>query len=416
MKRKTDPAPFLFGLLIISVIGVAAILVTLIMREYFRQTTNVSETQSAEIQYSIPVSSPVDALVTNHFAEPQDYISPEVDFSNQAIQLIWFYKPPSDGYLDPLVNSFDYFILTKVDEPVRDEIKQLGSQATFLQYLRIEAIQDPGDCETQPNRNQVADQVGDYCRISEQHPDWFLLDENGQRMVGGDGYVIMDPGNLEWRQFWLERTIVSQEELGWDGVFLDNLEGGIHRRRRFEQMPAKYPTEEEYVSAVLGFIEYIYTGYFVPQGRPLMANIVYFEDKYWYTALQYLDGAMKENWAVSHSGKYRDPEEWETDLRRAEQTQAMGKYAILVSQGDQHDYDRQQFAFASSLLITYGKTYFRYTNGDVYDATWLYPNYNIELGKPLGARYYEDGLWRRDFTKGYVTVDPVNHIGNIFIP
>jgi hypothetical protein len=94
-------------------------------------------------------------------------------------------------------------------------------------------------------------------------------------------------------------------------------------------------------------------------------------------------------------------------------TQNQGKHIILVSQGRYVDAARQQFAYASYLLIANGKAAFRYSNAAAYRQVWPYSNYNINLGTPLGPRYQSGNLWRRDFTRGYVIVDPVNHTGTI---
>jgi hypothetical protein len=99
-----------------------------------------------------------------------------------------------------------------------------------------------------------------------------------------------------------------------------------------------------------------------------------------------------------------------------EQSQQLGKRVILISQGDQSDLPRQQFAFASYLLIAQGDASFRYTNSvSAYDKVWLYANYTTDLGAPKAAKYLVNSVWRRDFTKGYVLVNPVNHTGQIVL-
>src|SRR6186713_768849 len=74
-----------------------------------------------------------------------------------AVRLAWFYKPPKDKNLTPLAKFFQVFVLTKADEQVRDQLKSLGVQAPIMQYLRFDAIEDPGSCSARPHRNQVAD-------------------------------------------------------------------------------------------------------------------------------------------------------------------------------------------------------------------------------------------------------------------
>ncbi|MGB0389071.1 MAG: putative glycoside hydrolase [Ardenticatenaceae bacterium] len=340
------------------------------------------------------------------------------DTVDDVVQLAWFYKPPSDDDLDTLQENFDTFILTRNDEDQRDALKARGVESPFLQYIAFEVIIDPGSCTAQPWRNQAADRIGDFCYISENHPDWFLLNTDGNRMVGdlGGGMrsVMMDPGNPEWRAFWLERARENQESYGWDGVFIDNVEGSLGKRERRNQLPAAYPDDASYQAAVEGFLAYVSTEYFQPEGRPLYGNIIVLRDSdVWFRYMQYMDGAMEEGWAVDWSDGYLGAQTWEEHMQRVEQTQAQGKQTILVAQGEQRDDERQTFAYASYLLVSDGNSCFRYTNDDNYSEPWLYSNYQIELGAPLGTRYQDGDAWVRDFANGSVRVDPTSNSATI---
>lgn len=337
--------------------------------------------------------------------------------SNATARLAWFHKPPSDGDLTPLRQHFDTFILTKNDENVRDTLKNQGIAGPFLQYLRFEAIMDPGSCTAQPWRNQVADRIGDFCEISAKHADWFLVDSNGNRIVeneGGNKFYLMDPGHSGWRTFWLERARQSQEQLGWDGVFLDNVEASLAKRQRNGALPVKYPDDASYQAAVNGFLADIDNAYFSPQGRPLQANIIALKDpSIWFSYLEHLDGAMEEGWAVDWSSGYLTSAQWEEHISRVEKTTALGKQAVLVSQGSQNDAQRQAFAYASYLLVASDTASFRYAHSSSYHQAWVYSNYSLDLGGPVGPRYQSANVWRRDFTRGFVTVDPVTHTATI---
>ncbi|MEK7324837.1 MAG: putative glycoside hydrolase, partial [Chloroflexota bacterium] len=285
--------------------------------------------------------------------------------------------------------------------------------------LRLDTIYNPGSCTEPPLRNQVADQVGDFCAISEQHPDWFLLDADGNRIFSQDNpeFVMMDPGNPGWRAFWLERARQNQEEYDWDGVFADNAEAGLGKRRLWGALPAAYPDDASYRSAITGFLEYLYTSYFQPEGRLLQANIIALDDGgAWLEYLQYLDGAMDESFAMGWSDDYLSVVQWEAEVSRAEETQALGKHVVLVSQGDRDDAERQTFAFASYLLASNGRASFRYADNEAYREVWLYSNYQLDLGAPLGPRYRAGSVWRRDFTQGSISVDPVNKTAAIEQP
>ncbi len=333
-------------------------------------------------------------------------------------QLAWFYKPPTDDDLGTLEQNFSTFILTKNDEDKRDALRAQGVEAPFLQYIASEVIIDPGSCTTKPWQNQAAYRVGDFCEISDNHADWFLLDEAGNRIVeelgGGMKGVMMDPGNTEWRAFWLERAREMQETLGWDGVFMDNVEASLSKRERRGQLPAAYPDDASYQAAVEGFLAYVYTSYFQPEGRILQGNIIELrDDEVWFRYLQYMDGAMEEGWAVDWSDGYLNADKWERHMVRVEQTQFEGKQAVLVSQGAQENTQRQEFSYASYLLVSNGNASFRYTNDEDYRDPWLYSNYDYDLGAPPGARYQDGNTWRRAFEHGTVAVDPTTNSASI---
>jgi hypothetical protein len=329
--------------------------------------------------------------------------------------LAWFYKPPEIGLLPTLAQNYNVFILTHKDEGERDALKALGVESPILLYLQLLEIKNPGSCTGSPQGNQVAYQPGDFCEISEQHPDWFLLDQNGNRIVDNQS-VYMDPGHPEYRAFWLERARALQEQYNWDGFFIDNLEASLSKITAKGVVPAKYPDDTSYQAAIEGFLKYLRDNYFEPQKRPVVANIISMKDwKVWLHYLQYLDGAMIEAFAVNWNHDYRSVSEWEEQLAAIDQALVRGKSLILVSQAKQPDEKRQRFALASYLLIANDYASFRYADAEGYREVFLYENYSLDLGDPLGPRYKEGDTWRRDFTNGYVLANPQTHSAEIIL-
>jgi len=366
-------------------------------------------------------------LVTSSSATETPTLAPTVNLTNTSparlkipIRLAWFTSlPKSVEDIETVANWFDFFILIQGDEKHRDLVKSLGADGPFLQYLEFETIQDPGSCSAEPKINQVTDKIGDFCRISNDHPDWFLLDKNGKRIKVTDSdnvWYVMDPGNAGWRGFFLERVQEFQSDPNWDGVFLDNVPTSLVSREDDESLPSAYPDDTSYQEAVQGFLQFLYNGYFQPTHKLLIANFVSRRDNAsWIEQLNYVDGAMFEGWAIDWPDGYRSANVWEAQMKVAEQTQQYGKDIILVSQGTKEDVNLQNFAFASYLLINLGKAAFRYANSSHYREIWLYDNYSVDLGAPLGLRYKIGNEWRRDFTNGYVKVNPVTHTAEIKI-
>lgn len=338
--------------------------------------------------------------------------------ANKLVNLAFFYKPPSNSDAATVTNNFNNVILTGGDENFRDQLIAAGFASTIPQYYRSEGIQDPGSCTASPANNQVAYKAGDFCDISQNHPDWFLLDTNGNRMRTSptSSYYRMDPGNAGWRNFFVTRLLEIDQQKGWSGVFLDNLEASLAEIQNDGLMPAKYPDNASYQAALIVFLQYLNQNYALPYDRTVMANIIARSDEVqWFNYMPYLNGAMQERWGVPWASTtgYLSESKWNSDMALAEKTQAQGKYILLVAQGSKTDTARQNFAFASYLLISNGYASFRYTDSSTYREVWLYDNYKVQLGTPLGTRYQTGTAWRRDFTNGYVIVDPVNNTANI---
>ena len=336
-----------------------------------------------------------------------------------STKLAWFYKPPADGNITLVAENFSTYIMTKGNEATRDQFINLGApQSPVLEYLRFEAIMDPGSCTAKPWQNNVAYMVGDFCSISAEHPDWFLLNTAGQRIVhvyATTSFYLMDPGNPGWRAFFLQRVSqIFAADPVWDGVFLDNVEVTNAFHVAAGENLAAYPDNASFQAAVQGFLQYLHESFFQPQGKVLYANLISRTDDALFTSyMTSLDGAMHEGWAIDDPNRWRSVTTWEKHMNLVEQSEAMGKPLILVSHGTQIDLELQQFAYASYLLVADGLTSFRYGSDSAYTQAWLYDNYRLQLGTPLGARYKVGSAWHRDFSNGSVSVDPGTHAVSI---
>lgn len=369
------------------------------------QTLDINDSLEGDVPQPMPEQRPQTTVVPTSEPTPLPPFKP--------LSLAWFYHAPADG-VDPafLAQYFDFFISTRGLAAGRDQLRALGSQAFFYQYVVLNEVLQAETCDAKPYDQQAASRPGDFCRIDSLHPDWFLLTSDGRRVQDKPPYDsawMMDPSNPEWRQFWIER-VLERDFSGWDGVFLDNLEA--NPRYQADNL-MKYPTPADYQQANLGFLKMIYEE-FHARGLRVFANILHVTNSdEWQLYLPYLDGVMIENFAVDwESGQRLSEEEWQLHMQSALTAQAQGKEVILVARGDADDIPRQEFALASYYLINNGKAYFRYTS-DEYDELLWFMNYLIEPGVPLGEMYFDNGLWKRDFENGQVVVDPKDQSASI---
>jgi hypothetical protein len=371
--------------------------------------------QEPEVFYRdvTPVVSATPSTAKTPASAPDSTQTPfSPDENNPLIKLAWFHNPVYDAEPDVLASNYDLFILTRTDEQFRDSLKALGSKAKFLMFIGFESIHNPGSCTEQPWLNQAAYKVGDFCDIRDNHPDWFLLDTGGNQVIlkwEDQQFYFMDPANEGWQNFLIDRIRQMRQTNGWDGVFMDNMDASLGRFTRNGIQLAKYPDNISLQKAHTALLVKVRNELAGPGKFPLFANITYLEEPaVFYQYMQYLDGAMIEDFAVDWTF-YHSPTTWLSQMDFIEKAQKYGRKFILVAQGTQNDNQRQVFALASYLLINNGNLYFRYTNQEYYRYSWLYENYEIQLGSPLGMRYQSQGFWQRDFEHGQVRVNPVTH-------
>lgn len=343
-------------------------------------------------------------------------------------QLMWFYKPPKDTTVENIAPHFSSYVLTKNDEKSVTKLNNMGEDPV-LQYIKFDNIDDPCkqalkpkgtpcSCSKKPLNNQVAWDPVDVCWIRDNHPDWFLRDSNNN-LLYYENQLMMDPGNKGWRDFWLSRIKISQPQ-GWDGIFIDNLatQFGMHHGD-FSKKLKKYPTDESYRDAVVGFLSYVRTQYFKPNKRLMYGNISTYwnQEPVYFRYMEHLDGAMDEFWAYPRTGWY-PIKSFQRRLDRLGDTVKRGKVVYLVSQGPRSNSQRQQFGLATYLLIADSKAFFRYTSDKDggYGQMWLYDNYKLKLGEPLGAyKKNSSNVYTREFANGKVTVNPIAQTSNITI-
>jgi hypothetical protein len=338
------------------------------------------------------------------------------------VSLAWFYIQPSGGVpCSNLVPMFNFFIGTKGRETCRDTVRSLGRDFGLM-YLRFDGIQDldrafdnpDATCTRTPFGNQVAYKRGDVCQLREIAQDWALRRPDGSLIRTAGDFIMMDPANLSWRAYFIERAMEMQTIYGWNGLFLDNVSASMNN----VGLPLRdYPDDLAYQNAIADFLATIRLAF---DDRPVWGNMIFqTTSSVWYRYGEHLDGQMEESAFLNWSSGYLSATQWRNQLTRIETTIASGVDVILVSQGARIDNARQQFAFASYLLIAAPGIHWRYSqDGAGYSEIWDYNNYALarRLGRPLTDRYVlPDGSWERRFEYGVVTANPVTRVGTITV-
>jgi len=276
--------------------------------------------------------------------------------------------------------------------------------------------------------------------INRDHPDFFLLDKNGQRCAAyepeyKDRY-LMDFGSPGYQKYWVEAVTHDVLNQPWrgSGIHIDN----IGPLLTFPvATPAKYDTDEKWCKATLNFVDYV-TGAMHQQGCKVWINAGGTDNDRGWKALMQLDGLSNPPDVVGEEGAFavssgtgdtRFPAEdkWKhsvdflSQLRRSRQAYFSHTKLRRDAVGTDN-YGRPVtfwqslwFAMCSYLL---GKddqssnAYFFFSGRDGYGSVnWWFDEYErIDLGKATGpykmAKHGAANVYWREFARGYVFVNP----------
>lgn len=348
----------------------------------------------------------------------------EFTAQEEIAQKAYFWRPPADASAEELASRKGHVTLTHGDEGERDALIEAGMDADDISvYMLAEMVLDTRGIDDLWWWNNAAYEVGSFEEIWNYHEDWFLLDEEGERMTGTPTYVseaygtrdwyLMDPGEAGWRAYFVDRLSNLITEHNWRHVYLDNIELSLDKRLREGNgtVPGRYPTDAAWAAATREFADHVRRE--LQQRHPetkVYANLIEIPTRdsvEWHRTMSVLDGAMEEAWGAGWTDDaFFSASDWLADVRRIERSQAEGKDVWVVAQGSRTDVARQNFLYASYLLATQGNAYFRYAHSRQYDEAWHYDNYELELGRPTSERRRDGRLWTRSFESGDVTVDP----------
>jgi hypothetical protein len=80
-------------------------------------------------------------------------------------------------------------------------------------------------------------------------------------------------------------------------------------------------------------------------------------------------------------------------------------YAVDTDDTGRQDMNRMRLGLTLSLLND--NTYFTYDFGPRdHGQSWWFPEYDVDLGKPLGNYYLKDEIYYREFENGVVVASP----------
>jgi hypothetical protein len=319
-----------------------------------------------------------------------------------------FFRAVYGGYggtrLPPVQEGARYgvMILHYYDRRVIPRLKAGNHGLEVLMYVDMMSS-DPRD------PSGAADWAG-YTDARANHPEWFLRDGNEIPLIFKDYPTsrVMDIGNTSYQLAGATRVIRNAKAGGFDGVFLDDANASL--RWVIAGGSAEcvtYPTQPQWQSAVYSFLSGV--GPLLRRaGLLAIANIggSTITSGLWQKWNGPIDGAMEESFTNGGSGVDSVANgQWPAKLGHALWSERNGK--ISLDHAVTRTRRGARYALATMLLVAGGKNLFSASVGYSHEVWW--PEYRTanSLGRPVeGFHVLRDGVYRRDFTRGVVLVNP----------
>lgn len=297
--------------------------------------------------------------------------------------------------------------------------KKYNPNIKVLVYKNMSASIDTYELDPKTGDTLISTGVG-YDYAAKNHPDWFLLDADNNRIrfVDYDNLRQMDIGNSGYQEYWSNTVTAELVKYAWDGVFIDDVLFAVSEHHPGLKMK-QYQTDIAFQTANKSMLNVVQTK-LKAAGKMSIGNMTGALNApgQWNEYLKYMDGALDEWWLVNGPGDYNGGHLWHSEMAEAASAAKMNKLILVQPHSSESDAKGYYYALASYWLVNDGNVSFSeqpVADGYYLPYTWR-PEYEWNMGKPLGA-YDSVGTnfkyYRRDFTRTVVIVNP--QIANISI-
>jgi hypothetical protein len=260
---------------------------------------------------------------------------------------------------------------------------------------------------------------------------WLLKDASGNYLTpaAGDFHWFGDVGDPNYQKAWVDNVSTFLLAHHADGVFIDNvlcqfggLDNGV--------LPAKYPTDAAWANAQVAFLAAIYPAMHA-KGLYVSVNAYCYgpddgsaNTAWWTRIAPYVDGELTESFEQNPSNSaqlfFNAPTvswmgNWLGKLDVIKAAQAAGKDAFALSYAPSTNTAVMTYTKASFLLVWNGTS-----GGFIFNPTdsadpWN-PAWTTAIGAPTGAMTQAGNAFVRDYTGGYVVVNPSQSTVSVPLP
>ena len=293
------------------------------------------------------------------------------------------------------------------------QIKASNPNTKVLAYENAAITEGPNSCQYDSHMSAGVS----YCYADTNHPEWFLLNSSGQRIVYADypSYYAMDIGNTAYQTAWLKDIVAQDKRDGFDGVWLDDV--NTHPGHGIDGTVQKY-TDSQYGSAMVNFIAAVAPGL---RSNGLLADANVGVDP-WNSPQMSLATSMAPHLSLVNreflvrwnSGALFSDALWDSTMSFMDAFNATGTPITAICYGELSETQVMRYFRATFLLGWNGKAgsaifYRPSTSVDPWSSEWT-----VDIGSPVSARYAVGVGWRRDFAGGTVVIDPSSTASQTF--
>jgi Hypothetical glycosyl hydrolase family 15/Bacterial Ig domain len=256
--------------------------------------------------------------------------------------------------------------------------------------------------------------------LATQHPDWILKDAGGNNLYipwGCSGGVCpqyaADIGNPAWRQYFIGR-VQTLAALGYKGVFIDDVNMDRNVGNGSGQQVA--PIDPRTGAAMTDSQWKLYFADFLEQVRAAVPGLEIVHNSVWFAGGGAHDATQPEVVRQIRAADWVNIERGFTDggltggtgswsvfalMRYIDNVHSYGANVILMSYAG--DAAAAEYNLAGYLLVSNGRDLTSTSYGSLPGSWWS--AYDTDLGDAKGGRYQWNGVWRRDFTNGFVLLN-----------
>jgi hypothetical protein len=300
----------------------------------------------------------------------------------------------------------------KLTRTLSEQLRALNPRFLVLHY-RL------GIWQSAPNVSYIVDGRtwgNDYNTVV-QHEDWLWHNAQGNRVASRhDGKLLLNIGHADLRRYMADSLLAQVQAGDYDGVFADSsspallqadLGPDIEPRLAgtgAKDVPIPALGNRTFVAAWTSYMAGLDRA-LAARGITLIPNVGSLTTGWDPTPYEALPGAFVERFASRHI----PIADWQLSTDRLLALAGAGKILILENYlRETSDVASRRYFLANYLLVRGARTYLDYFARSPLE--W-YPEWDLELGRALtdprrSDDLLADGVYRRDFERGTVLVNP----------